>query len=76
VRDTQIIIDRLREAAALRSVSPNKAFTESGAGKDIIANLQKGHQLPTASKFLDLADYLDCSVDYLLGRTDRPEMYK
>jgi hypothetical protein len=25
---------------------------------------------------LDLADYLDCSVDYLLGRTDRPEMYK
>jgi transcriptional regulator with XRE-family HTH domain len=58
----------------MRGVSPNKAFTESGVGKDFIANLRKGQAIPTARKFLSLADYLDCSVDYLLGRTDVPEV--
>jgi transcriptional regulator with XRE-family HTH domain len=29
---------------------------------------------PPTSKTLALADYFGCSVDYLLGRTDNPEV--
>jgi transcriptional regulator with XRE-family HTH domain len=74
MQDSQFVVNRIREATSLRGVTPNKAFLKSGAGKDFIANLLKGHQLPTASKFYLLADYLDCSVDYLLGRTDVPDV--
>ena len=38
---------------------------ESGVGKDIIANMKKG-SLPSCDKIAKIADYLDCSVDYLL----------
>lgn len=29
-----------------------------------------------ANNLAKIADYLDCSVDYLLGRTDSPELIK
>ena len=73
MQDLQIIVECIRDAARLRGLSPNRAFTESGIGKDFIANMMKG-MTPAADKFSDLADYLDCSVDYLLGRTDNPEV--
>jgi len=28
----------------------------------------------TSGNLVSIADYLDCSVDYLLGRTDNPEV--
>ncbi|MBQ8429113.1 MAG: helix-turn-helix transcriptional regulator [Clostridia bacterium] len=31
---------------------------------------------PPSSKLLKIADYLDVSVDYLLGRTDNPNSHK
>lgn len=30
--------------------------------------------MPSATALDTLATYLDCSVDYLLGRTDNPEV--
>ena len=41
---------------------------------DNVIALKKG--MPEAEKACVLADYLDCSVDYLLGRTDNPEINK
>lgn len=32
----------------------------------------KKGKLPNGETLLKIADYLDCSVDYLLGRTDEP----
>jgi len=29
-----------------------------------------------ANNLAKIADYLDCSVDYLLGRTDDPDLHK
>ena len=40
--------------------------------KKNIYDLEKGGQIPSAEKLERIADYLDCSVDYLLGRTDNP----
>lgn len=33
----------------------------------------KGGKLPNGETLLKIADYLDVSVDYLLGRTDKPQ---
>nr|WP_295764133.1 hypothetical protein [uncultured Oscillibacter sp.] len=38
-----------------------------------ISEFSKGKQLSCIS-LAKIADYLDCSVDYLLGRTDVPEV--
>ena len=34
----------------------------------------KNNKIPASDKLEAIADYLDCSVDYLLGRTDNPEI--
>lgn len=43
---------------------------ECGAGEYAVANLKKGSMI-SADKLAMIADALDCSVDYLLGRSDR-----
>ena len=42
--------------------------------RNFIYDLKKGGQLPSADKLERIADYLDCSMGYLLGRTDNPAM--
>ena len=37
---------------------------------------EKGELEPTLSLLLLLADYFNCSIDYLTGRTDNPEINK
>lgn len=39
-----------------------------------ISDLENGKTTTSAEKLYALADYFDVSVDYLLGRTDNPEV--
>lgn len=48
----------------------------TGISTGNISDWKSGRSLPTATKLVVLADYLDCSIDYLLGRTDVPEVNK
>lgn len=73
MNDLPEIINTVQNVISDKKLTVNKALTESGAGKDFIANMKKG-RIPSVQKFSALADYLDCSVDYLLGRTDKPEV--
>lgn len=52
-----------------------KAVSDAtGISTGNISDWKSGRSLPTATKLVVLADYLNCSVDYLLGRTDIPEI--
>lgn len=73
MQDLDCIIELIQNEANRRHVSVNKIFMECGIGKDFIANMKKG-RIPSTDKFCDLADYLNVSVDYLLGRTNKPEV--
>ena len=42
--------------------------------KSLIYDLEKRDYTPSAEVLEKIADYLDVSVDYLLGRTDKPEV--
>lgn len=44
-------------------------------GSNTISNMRHGRAIASDS-LARIADYLDCSVDYLLGRTDNPEVNK
>ncbi len=42
--------------------------------KSLIYDVEKRNAKPSVEIVESIADYLDCSVDYLLGRTDNPEI--
>lgn len=69
-----IITARADELCKTKSID-KRIYTKSGAGKDFVSNIKKG-SAPSVEKVYALADYLDCSVDYLLGRTDNPQAHK
>ena len=75
MNNLQFIIERVQLIVKEKKTNINRACIESGIGKDFIANMKKG-QVPSVEKFSDLADYLNVSVDYLIGRTDNPEVNK
>ena len=38
------------------------------------ATVWKSGKIPNGESLIKIADYFDCSIDYLLGRTDIPEI--
>lgn len=51
-----------------RNVSAYKLSKDTGIPQGMISYWRTGKRMPSAESLNVLADYLDCSVDYLLGR--------
>ena len=47
-----------------------------GTGPDSICIYEKGKGYPEVRKLIILAEFFKVSVDYLLGRTDDPEVHQ
>lgn len=54
-------------------LNAKKVADDTGISTGNISDWKSGRSMPTATKLGVLADYLDCTVDYLLGRTNIPE---
>lgn len=59
-----------------RGTKPNPVAKEIGISSGILTKWKVTGALPSGENLVKIADYLDCSVDYLLGRTDNPEINK
>lgn len=57
-------------------ISAKKVSDDTGISNGNISDWKNGRSMPTAIKLDILANYLDCSVDYLLGRTDNISVYE
>ena len=55
-------------------LSAKKVSEATGISTGNISDWKSGRSMPSATKLVILADYLECSVDYLLGRVDFPEL--
>lgn len=66
------VADRIKSLAKTRKVSVKQLLSEIGMGFNTMSNMKTS--MPKADNLARIADYLDCSVDYLLGRTDNPEV--
>ena len=73
VYNNQQMSDRIKIQAKSKRIVLKKMLEDLGLGINLISHLAKGQNI-TAINLARIADYLDCSVDYLLGRTDRPEV--
>ncbi len=64
-------IERVDILCKQHGISKTTAYIKSDVGKDFGANIKKGY-VPSSDKILALANFFECSVDYLLERTDNP----
>ncbi len=61
------IAARVKEIAKKQGVSIGDMMNALNLGKNTLTNFKSS--MPKADNLAKIADYLDCSVDYLLGRT-------
>lgn len=72
--DTVLFWERFYNLCITRNTKPNPVAKEIGISSGIITKWKSTDALPNGETLIKLADYLECSVDYLLGRTDNPEV--
>jgi len=68
-----IFAKRLREALALRNVRPADLAEALGLTLKAIYSWTQGRYLPPLEKFDRIAEILDVSSDFLLGKVDDPK---
>lgn len=71
----QVNIERISALAKSRGLSINQMLKNAELSTTILDNMKRG-RLPSVDKIQSIAEYFDCSVDYLLGRTDNPNSHK
>lgn len=71
--DSQQIAARIKARVKQQGKTTGEMLAECHLGINTVGNINRGKDILTLN-FAKIADYLDCSVDYLLGRTDNPEI--
>ncbi|MGI6014427.1 MAG: helix-turn-helix domain-containing protein [Oscillospiraceae bacterium] len=66
--------NRFMQLLQLRNITAYKLSKDTGITQGMISYWKNGERMPSADNLIVLADYFDCSVDYLLGRTDNPDV--
>lgn len=73
--NSQEIALRIKNRAKQQGISIGEMLSSCELGINTVSKMAKGTDILTQN-FSKIADYLDCSVDYLLGRTDDPNSHK
>lgn len=73
--NSQDLVNRIKEQAKKRNILIRDMLTSCSLSINAISQISDKKGLSSFS-LAKIADYLDCSVDYLLGRTDNPEINK
>lgn len=71
----QITKDRIKLLCKQKKINMENMLSECSLGINAIRQINDTKGMASFS-LAKIADYLDCSVDYLLGRTDNPEVNK
>ncbi len=67
---------RLKELRKKKNISQLKLALDLNTNQNTISRYETGEREPGIMELIKIADYFDVSVDYLLERTDNPEMMK
>lgn len=69
-----ILCERIKKLRELNKISQTELGKKVNVGKTTISNYETGYSKPDNDTLVMLADALNCSADYLLGRTDSPHV--
>lgn len=65
--NTQDIASRIKESAKLKNVTVKAMLNDLGLSPTTLAQFAKG-KVMSCVNLAKIADYLDCPIDYLMGR--------
>ena len=71
----QTLKERIKSQCKAKDISIKKMLSECNLSINAISQINDSGGMYSFN-LARIADYLDCSVDYLLGRTDNPESHK
>lgn len=74
MHNSQEISNTIKNYAKSKKIAIGKMLSDCDLSKNTLSSMQSGGYLPRAETLIKIADHLNCSVDYLLGRTDNPEV--
>lgn len=70
--NAQFTADLIKKLLLEKNLTGKQMSTDLGLGVNTLSNIRRG-DVKNVETFNLIADYLSCSVDYLLGRTDNPK---
>lgn len=74
--DNAQVAKKIKILCSEKGVSVAKMLNESHVTKGIIHDLEVRDRTPSTATLLKIANYFDCSVDYLLGRTNNSNSHR
>jgi transcriptional regulator with XRE-family HTH domain len=74
VVDTGVFVARVRALMQQKGLSPSELADQGDLARSALTQFLAGKTKPSADALVKLADMLDASTDYLLGRSDESEL--
>ena len=68
--------DRLKQLRISAGYTQLTVRMKTGIEQSLISKYESGERVPTTENLQILADFYNVSVDYILGRTDYPQINK
>ena len=69
-------MENLRKIREKRNINQLKIAMDIGITQESISKYETDNAFPSKEILIKLADYLNCSIDYLLDRTNNPKINK
>ena len=66
-------LKKLRKQAGLTQISLQM---KTGIEQALLSKFENGDRVPPTETLIQLADFYNVSMDYIMGRTDNPEINK
>ena len=76
MQNSQELANKIKSYAKNKGISIGTLLAECSLSKNTLSSMQSGGYYPRIEAICKIADYLDCSVDFLLGRTNNPNAHK
>lgn len=73
--DSIALAESIKIQAKARKIQLKDMFDELELGRNTLSNLRLGKKI-SADSLARIADYLDCSMDFLMGRTVDPAVQR
>lgn len=73
MKNTQIA-QNIKTICKTQKKTISQMLMDCDLSKSFIYDLEKRNRSPSCDTISRIADYFDCSIDYLVGRTDNPEI--
>ena len=74
MNSSQMVAETIESLAKNKGVSVSVMLIELGMNKNALFTMKNSGYLPRVESLCKFADYFNISIDYLLGRTDKPTL--